>query len=66
METAIPSNTPSTAASTAASAMRTLELVCEAQEVLHEMNTDLTLAEAKLALTRELLVRRRERASIGV
>ena len=48
----------------AASAIRTLELVREVEHVLHEMNTDLSLAEAKLAITRELLARRRERASI--
>jgi hypothetical protein len=61
MDTATQNN----ASPMAASAMRTLELVREVEQVLHEMNTDLSLAEAKLALTRELLARRRERAAIG-
>jgi hypothetical protein len=60
METATLNNTTLAAAS----AIRTLELVREVEQVLHEMNTDLTLAEAKLAITRELLARRRERAAI--
>jgi hypothetical protein len=61
METATPNNV----SPAAASAMRTLELVREVEHVLHEMDADLTLAEAKIAHTRELLARRREGATIN-
>jgi hypothetical protein len=58
METATDDTSPP-----AARVARTLELVREVERVLHEMNTDLTLAEAKLAKTRELIAQRRERAA---
>ncbi len=56
METTLPNET----LTQTVRATRALELVREVERVLHEMNEDLTLAEAKLATTREMIARRRE------
>lgn len=57
METTLPSeNLPQMTVR----ATRALELVRQVERVLHEMNEDLTLAEAKLATTREMMTHRRE------